>query len=951
MEKPRQQLPLTGFDNEDEAVPRDDAASQKNETTDGTELVTDGVTGDSSTAVTSRSELKGKTLYIIDAHSLIFQVFHAIAEMTGPKGEPVAAIFGFVRDIFYLLEEKKPDFLICAFDAPGPTFRHEKYEAYKADRGEMPADLAAQLPQIRRLLDAMGIPVLELKLYEADDVIATVTRVCDECEMNCYVVTSDKDCRQLISDHVKLFNVRKNQVIDRAALDKEWGIRPDQVIDFQAMVGDSIDNIPGIPLIGPKLARDLLNQFGTLERVLENADAVSGPKRRQNLIDGRKQALLSRQLVALDRQVPISIDWSAARVGQIDTKRTRELFREYGFRSMVDRLNELTGESQLDVETWQADYSVITSREALDEFVDEVRACGQLAFAVETTNAPARAAEPIGFALATKQGKAYYVPVRGPLGEQNLPLDSALAALKSIFADRDIAKIGQDLKSEMIVLRGLGVQVEGLAFDSMVASYLIEAGSRNHSIDELAKRYLQHETIKIASVLGSGKSQRGMAEVPIDEIVQFACEDADIPLRLRPILESMLEEADLTNLFQEMELPLIDALVEMEFNGIRIDVDLLRQLSERYQQQLAALETEIYTLAGREFNIASPKQLAEVLFTERGLPVLKRTKTGPSTDADVLEQLAREHPLPAKIIEFRQFAKLKNTYVDALPALVLSTTGRVHASFNQSVAATGRLSSSDPNLQNIPVRTAAGREIRAAFLPASDDWNLIGADYSQVELRVLAHCSGDPTLRAAFEHDEDIHALVANQVFGVALDEVTSDMRRTAKAVNFGIIYGQSPFGLAKALDIERDDAAAFIEAYFAQYPKVDEFIREILTRCREDGFVSTIFGRRRAIRGVRPSVSGFQRNLAERTAVNTVIQGSAADLIKRAMINIHRRMKKDLALSRMLLQIHDELIFESPAEEVDALSKLVSEEMSIAADLSVPLKVDLKIGANWAEV
>ena len=493
-----------------------------------------------------------------------------------------------------------------------------------------------------------------------------------------------------------------------------------------------------------------------------------------------------------------------------------------------------------------------------------------------------------------------------------------------------IAKVGQNLKYDLIVLRSAGVEVWGVGFDTMVASYLLDAGERNHNLDELASRYLNHTTTKIQALIGSGKNQKRMDQVPLEQITHYAAEDADVALRLKPLLDVRLKEAQLEPLFRDVEMPLVDVLVELESNGIRVDVNRLAELSDQYGKRMAALETEIFILADREFNIASPKQLQEILFVEQKLPVLRKTKTGPSTDADVLEELARLHPLPAKIIEYRQFAKLKGTYVDALPQLVHPETGRVHASFNQVVAATGRLSSSDPNLQNIPIRTDEGREIRSAFLPAQPDWWLLAADYSQIELRVLAHFSGDETLRAAFERDEDIHARVASQVYGVPLEQVNSAQRRVAKAVNFGVIYGQSPFGLSKMLEIEQEEAAKFIDAYFNGYPGVEKFLREVLAQCRKQGFVTTVLGRRRKIEGVRDITAklgdpaGRQRTLPERTAINTVIQGSAADLMKLAMLNIHRKLKDGKLKSKMLLQIHDELIFDVPPEELDAMQALV---------------------------
>ena len=660
--------------------------------------------------------------------------------------------------------------------------------------------------------------------------------------------------------------------------------------------------------------------------------------------------MMSRELVRLVDDVPVEIDWSAAAVNQFDGAASLELFREFGFRSLSDRLAKLTGISRAP-EVWEANYQCINTVDDLVSLAKRLASARRISLDVETTSVLPRFAKLVGYSFCLEQGAAFYIPVSAPADETALDHDLVLETLRPVLENPEIEKIGQNLKYDMIVLRSAGVAVRGVAFDTMVASYLLDAGRRSHSLDALSLHYLNHDTIKIDSLIGKGKNQKSMAEVPLAEITPYAAEDADVPMRLLPLLASQLEEANLNELFHNLEMPVIDVLVELEYNGIKVDTDRLAALSAQFGQRLDALEIEIYELAGHPFNIASPKQLAGVLFDELGLPVTKKTRSGASTDANVLEQLAEHHALPAKIIEYRQFAKLKGTYVDALPALVHPETGRVHASFNQVVAATGRLSSSDPNLQNIPIRTDVGREIRSAFLPGPPGWQLLAADYSQIELRVLAHCSGDEALLAAFQRDDDIHALVASQVYNVPLDGVTSEMRRSAKAVNFGVIYGQSPFGLAKALGIDRDVATEFIDAYFAQYPGVDEFLRETMDQCRAQEFVTTIFGRRRNIKGVRDDTSGRQRNLAERMAINTVIQGSAADLMKRAMISIHQRLKRDQHKSRMLLQIHDELIFEVPPIEFDTLRKLVVEEMESAADLSVPLRVDIKQGNNWAEV
>jgi len=952
--------------------------------------------------------LRGKTVYVVDSHSLIFQVFHALPEMTSPRGQPVGAVFGFARDIMFLLDEKKPDYLFCAFDMPGATFRHEMFAGYKEHRTEMPDDLVPQIASIERMLAALAIPVLGVPGYEADDVLATVACVVAERGGECVLVTGDKDCRQLLGDRVKILNVRKNQLFDTAALAADWGVRPEQVVEYQALVGDSVDNIPGVPLIGPKIARELLQKFGSLEGIYEHTDEMPSGKRRENLVLGREQAFMSRELARLNAATPVAIDWERGKTGHYDPARAADLFMEFGFHSLTEKMRSQIPQTRA---VWKHDYQTIDTPEKLAALVAEMSRQPIISIDTETTSTSPRWAEIVGYSFSWNDGQGYYVPVRAPAGEPRLDPADAIAALKPVLENPQIRKIGQNIKYDMIVLRAAGIELAGVEFDTMIASYLIDAGERNHNLDELATRYLNHATTTIDQLIGTGKQQKRMDEVPLPLITHYAAEDADVVWRLRPLLAKRLDEMQLNRLFREVEVPLIDVLAELEFNGMKVDPARLAVLSRQYGERLVALEKEIYSLAGREFNIGSPKQLQQVLFEEHKLPKLRKTKTGASTDADVLEELARSHPLPAKIIEYRQYAKLKGTYVDALPQLIHPATGRVHASFNQSVAATGRLSSSDPNLQNIPIRNETGREIRSAFLPGHDGWRLVAADYSQIELRVLAHFSKDVTLRDAFARDEDIHARVASQVFNVPLDGVTSEMRRVAKAVNFGVIYGQSPFGLSKMLAIEKSEAAEFIRAYFAGYPGVSEFLERTIADCGKNGYVTTILGRRRLIRGMSEEKASFtgpdmfeateteaaaggcspssstgegqpavsfsnggegeeapidltsvlpsgkrsdpalrQRTLAERTAINTVIQGSAADLIKLAMINIHRRLRTERLASRMLLQIHDELVFESPPNEVERLVSLIQQEMSGVMPLAVPLKVDIKTGATWAD-
>lgn len=910
----------------------------------------------------STTEIRSWNVCAVDSFSLLFQVFHAMPEMTSPTGEPVNAVYGFVRDLLQLIETRRPDALICAFDLPGPTFRDDLFSEYKADRGEMPEELASQIPKVRDVLGALGIPILSSPGFEADDVLATLARICHEQAANCYVVTGDKDCRQLITDRVSILNIRKDQVYDADALLEDWGIRPDQVVDFQSLVGDKVDNVPGVPLIGPKLARELLAKYDTLESVLDHADEVSGKKRKENLIAYREQALLSRKLVKLDNQVPIVPNWSASRVGGIDHQHLRALFQDFGFRSLGQRAAEIDGRGSNDSlpsPQPKSEYYLIDTVEQLDELVGKLSTQRLISVDTETTDINARSADIVGYAFAFEPGQGYYVAVRGPEGERMIDPKVAADKLRPILEDANIGKVGQNLKYDQVVLLGADIRLTGIQFDTMVASYLLDAGERSHNLDHLASRYLDHTTTKIETLIGKGKHQRRMDEVAPADVAAYAGEDADLPLQLQPLLEDRLHQHKLADLNSSLEVPLLEILGQMEFLGIAVDTSRLAELSSQFTARLDALSIEIEEMAGYPLNIGSPKQLSQLLFEELGLPIIKKTKTGASTDASVLEELAPMHPLPAKIVEYRQYSKLLSTYVNALPELVHPTTGRVHTSFNQVVAATGRLSSNNPNLQNIPIRTEEGREIRSAFRAGYPGWKLLAADYSQIELRVLAHFTQDPTLCQAFVEDQDIHALVASQVNHVTLEEVTSSMRRAAKAVNFGIVYGQSPFGLAKALDIPQDEAAEFIETYFARYPGVLEFFTDTLNDCRERGYVGTLLGRRRAVQGVRPVPPEFretktgslrQLNLPERTAVNTVIQGSAADLIKLAMLGVQRRLNASSISASMLLQIHDELVFEVAPDDVAALKALVTEEMTNVYDLAVPLKVDVEVGDNWAE-
>uniref|UniRef100_A0A7C4QSV7 DNA polymerase I n=1 Tax=Schlesneria paludicola TaxID=360056 RepID=A0A7C4QSV7_9PLAN len=938
------------------------------------------------------------TTYLIDTFSLIFQVFHAIPPMTGPSGQPTNAIFGISRDLVQLLRDHHPAWLICCWDSAAPSFRNQLYPEYKAQRQEMPVDLVPQIEPIRQVIQGFGIPVIEHEGWEADDVIATLAKQAVARGLKVRIVSSDKDIRQLLGPRVEVYNLRKNQVLDEAGLLTEWGIRPDQVIDFQALVGDPVDNIPGVPLVGPKKAAQLLNQFGTLEEVLAHADEAPGAKLRENLKRFADQARLSRELVRLKTDLPLEFDWSAARAPQPHVAELQGLFRQFGFRRLIEDVRNLAPPRSVDAPRTLAlfdaapsatppgrhdaeqptqtalpaaasavasprRWDIIDTSEAFAGFVAELRRQRRICLDLETTHLDPRRAAVVGWAFCWEPGRAFYLPVQGPADSRLLDAREVQAALRPLLENPDLELVNQNIKYDLIVLRSLGffavrdapgngerVRYPALGVDPMVGDYLLDAGARSHNLEALIDKYLQRPSIPISELIGSGKQQKSMAEVPVDRVAEYATEDADYALQIADRVAADLRREGLWDLYWSLERPLITVLAEMEYRGIRVDAAELGRQSAEISDQLSRLVAQIHSLAGHEFNIDSPLQLRKVLFDELRLPVLKKTKTGPSTDQEVLEELALVHPLPAKIIEHRQLAKLKGTYLDALPLLIHPQTGRIHCSFNQVVAATGRLSSSEPNLQNIPIRTEAGRQIRKAFIPGEPGWKLVAADYSQIELRMLAHFSGDPVLREAFAQGSDIHTVVASEVFGVPRDAVSPEQRRIAKAVNFGVIYGQSPFGLSAALGISQAEAARFIDDYFARYAGVTRFLEQLLSEVEATGYARTILGRRRRIDGIRPD-RNLNRNMAERTAINTVIQGSAADLIKQAMIRVFARLQQQCHPAHLLLQIHDELVFEAPSGEVASLVEIVREEMEHALPLEVPLVVDVSVGENWLDL
>ncbi len=892
-------------------------------------------------------------LLLVDGSSYLYRAFHAMPDLRADPTDPHSAPTGAIRGMINMLGALKKDYpdaqyAACVFDASGPTFRDSIYPEYKANRSEMPDDLRSQLPVIRRLFEAFGVPALESDNFEADDVIATVARRGVEAGFDVTILTSDKDARQLLGPHVRIINLRDNKVIDEAALKADWGIAPNQVVDYLSLTGDTVDNVPGVPGIGPKGAGELLQKFGDLETILARVGEVSGAKRQQNLRESAEIARRARHLVTLREDVPLGLDWEALHYKGYDPKALKALCMECGFHRFLD---EIADDSKPTEASWDLTrYVLVNTPELFTSFLQELAKQKKVSFDTETTGLDASRADLVGCSFSWREGDAYYVPVRGPMWCKSLDPTETLNALRPFLTDPTVEKVGQNLKFDMLVLRKVGITIEGPITDTMVLSYLLESGERNHSLDELARRLLNHTMVPISDLIGKGKNEITMDQVDVARVAEYAGEDADAAWRLEAILTPKVKSEGLWDLYADLERPLIGVLAGMEAAGIKLDVARLQQLSREFGKEISGLETQVYHLAGRTFNIASGPQLRVVLFDDLKLPVLQKTPKGePSTAAEVLEELALKHELPRLLIRHRQLSKLKSTYLDALGPLT-DTEGRVHTSFNQVVAATGRLSSSDPNLQNIPTRTEDGRQIRQAFVAGWPGWSLLTADYSQIELRVLAHFCGDPALVKAFNENRDIHTVVASKVFGVPEAEVDSAQRRMAKTVNFGVIYGQSAFGLAARLGIPQKEAEAFINAYFQEYAGVDAFITKVLEEARDQGRVTTILGRRRAISGIK-ATTGRVRNLPERTAINTVIQGSAADLIKKAMLDVDRRLNEEKLKARMLLQIHDELVFEAPDEELPRLAALVREAMTTALPLNVPLDVDIAAGRNWLDV
>jgi len=882
-----------------------------------------------------------KKLYLIDGNSFCYRAYYAIKNLRNSKGFPTNAVYGFISMLRKIIQHQEPDYIGVCFDLKEATFRHKKYSEYKIQRQPMPEGLVQQLPIIKEVLQAYNIAIYQKSGFEADDVIGTLAKAGSRAGIDVFIATGDKDALQLIDKHIKIYNTQKDGVIyDEKQPLERYGVSPERVVDVMALMGDASDNIPGVTGIGEKTAVELIKQFSTLDNLYSNIDNVKSKAQREMLEKYKEQAYLSMELATIDTETPIDIDFSELKINKPDRDKLYELFKKLEFKNL---LTEYAPQNSLD-----QNYKMLRTAKEFKELIAKLLKAKEVAFDFETTGVDPMLAELVGVSFCHKSGYAEYISFIG--NNKGFPsAQEILQGLKPFFENENIKKIGQNIKYEKLLLANKGIKLKGLYFDTMIASYLINPSKPNHNLSDISLEYLDYKPTPIQQLLGKGKNAITMDKVPTQTVCNYCCEDSDVTFRLKEILEKRLREEKVDDLFHSMEMPLVEVLSAMEYNGVSIDKVSLEKISCEMFSRIENITSQIYEIAGSEFNINSPKQLAGILFDKLKLPVVKRTKTGFSTDVEVLNKLASQHAICVMLLEYRELAKLKSTYVDALPKLINPKTGRVHTSFNQTVTATGRLSSSDPNLQNIPIRTKEGKRIREAFTSSGSGNFLLSADYSQIELRILAHLSGDPELLDAFKRKADIHRHTASLIFNCQEKDVAATQRMQAKTVNFGIIYGMSPYGLSKELNISPGEATAFIGAYFVKYGKVKSYLEEILDFARENLYVATMSGRRRYI----PEINSENQNIkqfAERTATNAPIQGSAADLIKVAMIEIHKEMKQEGLKSKILLQVHDELLFDVLQKEEKQLTQIIKNKMENAIKLKVPIEVNIKTGKNWAE-
>ena len=876
-------------------------------------------------------------LYLIDGNSYVYRAFYAIRDLSNSKGFPTNAIYGFTNMLIKIIREKKPDGIVVSFDSPVPTERHRLYEAYKAHRPETPGDLIKQVPYIKKIISAFNITIFEMPGYEADDILGTIAEKAASEGMDVFIVTGDKDMLQLINDKVKVYDPMKERVFDEEFVREKFGIGPERITEFMALTGDSADNIPGIKGIGEKTARELLTEFKSLEDLLENTGRIKKEKLRALVSGGVDLARLSWKLATLDTSVPLEIVMEEFRMKEPDWPALLSLFSEFEFTRLMKLIPSETTREIL--------HETVLSEERVREISSSIK--NEFAFDIESTGRNPVTADLVGIALCLEEGHASYIPVSHsyPGAPLQVKKEEVLEILRANFEDEGIAKTGHNIKYDMLMLRQDGIQVNGLLYDTMIASYLLNPNKPNHSLEEAGLEYLSYRKKTFMEVL---KKRSFFSEVPLEEAAPYACDDASLSFELRDVLFRKLRENNLENLYLDIEMPLVYVLTDLEMAGVKVDSPKLEGISKELEKEIEGLKRRIYFLAGEEFNINSPKQLSNVLFHNLGFQPGKKTKTGFSTEMGVLEELAAVHELPREILNYRSLNKLKTTYIDVLPALVNPETGRIHTSFNQAATATGRLSSSEPNMQNIPVKGEWGRRMRETFI-AEENNLLLSADYSQVELRILAHLSNDEGLISAFRNNLDIHTRTASELFGLSVDKVSAEMRRIAKTVNFGVIYGISPFGLSETLSISREEAKKYIEQYFLRHPGVKDYIGKCIGEAMDKGYVVTLFGRRRAVPEIL-SRNSVTRQLGERLAINSPIQGTAADIIKIVMINIRKIFMEQNLRSKMILQVHDELLFEIQKQELETIMAVVKKEMEGVITLSVPLNVSISYGKNWAE-
>ncbi|MBI5055005.1 MAG: DNA polymerase I [Nitrospirae bacterium] len=878
------------------------------------------------------------TLYLIDGNSYFYRAFYAIRNLSNSSGFPTNAIYGFTNMILKILREKNPDYFAIVFDTPHPTTRHAAYEAYKAHRPGMPDELRQQVPLIKEIIDAFNILTIEKPGYEADDILGVLAKEAEAEGLDVFIVTGDKDMCQVVSPKIKLYDTMKEKITEEKDVLERFGVEPSRFPEIIALMGDTSDNIPGAPGIGEKTAVKLLQEFGSLDNLLQNRSKIKNAKAQKAVSDNIENIKLSKELATIHPDVPLDVKVKDLKPGEPEWAKLMEYFRRFEFSSLI----KLVPETSADDKT---EYITVLDKNTLEDALSLIK--DEVTIDTETTSKSPVTAELVGISFSIHPEKAFYVPLaHSYLGvPEQLSKEYVLGKLKPILESPEIKKTGHNIKYDFIILKNEGMNLQGINFDTMLASYLLNPNKTNHGLEDVCMEYLGIKKLLFNDVTDKGKLN--FREVSVESAAKYSGEDSAVTLKLKSHLGPKIEIEGLAKLFHEIEMPLVEVLADMEMAGVKIDVPLMDTFSRKLTQELASIEKRIYFIAGEEFNINSPKQLQEILFEKLGLRTLRKTKTGYSTDIDVLEQLALEHELPKEIIEYRGLSKLQNTYVDALPKLVNPKTGRLHTSFNQTITATGRLSSSDPNLQNIPIRGEWGTKIREAFI-AEEGFLLLSSDYSQIELRVLAHLSRDKGFIEVFQHDGDIHTRTAIELFGCSANEVTVEMRRRAKTVNFGIVYGISPFGLSKQLGIPPDESRDYIDTFFAKHGGVKEYMDKTIGQATGTGFVATMFNRKRAIPELKSSNKNT-RQLGERLAINTPVQGSAADIIKISMLNIWRRLKKENLKTRMLLQVHDELLFEVPEGEKDIIMPLVKEEMENAVKLDVPIKVDIGIGKNWA--